>query len=143
MKTMSVLEIDQHWPEAREALKADSGILVTRDGKAIGRLIPIEPEEDTRPRFDPEKNRLRRKKLWGDETFDSLTPLMESREERVIISESALAAMAAEADESAQEAESRKLAGEKLSKWREETFGGRKFDTLTSLMADRDERFER
>jgi antitoxin (DNA-binding transcriptional repressor) of toxin-antitoxin stability system len=143
MKTMSVLEIDQHWAEAKKALKADRGIVVTRDGEAVGRLIPIEPEEDTRPQFDPEKNRLRREKLWGDETFDSLTPLMESREERVIISKSALAATAAEADESAQEAESRKLAGEKLSKWREETFGGRKFDTLTSLMADRDERFER
>jgi antitoxin (DNA-binding transcriptional repressor) of toxin-antitoxin stability system len=141
MKTMSVLEIDQHWSEARRALEADRGIVVTRDGEAVGRLIPLEPEEDTRPRFDPEKNRRRREKLWGGKTFDSLTPLMESREERVLISESSIAAMAAE--DSASEAQLRKLAAEKLSAWRKETFGEQKFDTLASLMADRDEGFER
>lgn len=86
MKTMSVLEIDQHWPEAREALRVDAGIVVTRDGETIGRLTPIEPEEDTRPRFDPEKNRLRREKLWGKGVvIDTLSGLLEDREDRKLL----------------------------------------------------------
>ncbi len=84
MKTMSVLEIDQHWPEARNALMADSGIVVTRDGEAIGKLVPLETaEERPRKRFDAEEHRKWMEEVWGDaEPFNSTPSLMESREER-------------------------------------------------------------
>lgn len=84
MKTMSVLEIDEHWQEACEALKADSGILVTRDGEMIGKLVPLEKlEELPRKRFDPEELRKWRKETFGDSvTFDTLSSLMEDREAR-------------------------------------------------------------
>lgn len=81
---MSVLEIDQHWPAAREALKADSGIVVTRDGEVIGRLVPLEMEEEPPSKqFDAEEHRKWMEEAWGDaEPFDSTPALMESREER-------------------------------------------------------------
>jgi len=100
MKTMSVLEIDQHWPEAEKALKTVGEILVTRDGETIGRLLPVEEvAAPPRKRFDVEEHRRWMKETWGDETFDTLTPLMEDREDRNLISESALAALAAMHDE--------------------------------------------
>jgi hypothetical protein len=88
MKTMSVLEIDQHWPEAEKVLESAGEILVTRDGETIGRLLPANAEvkkEVPRKRFDPEEHLRWMKEMWGDETFDTLTPLMESREERKLI----------------------------------------------------------
>jgi len=88
MKTMSVLEIDQHWREAEKALKSAGEIMVTRDGETIGRLVAVEEtgEETPRKRFDPEENRKRRESLMeGLEPFSSTPFLMESREERKLL----------------------------------------------------------
>ncbi|NQX01838.1 hypothetical protein HQ447_14375 [bacterium] len=86
MKTMSLLEIDQHWPEAQKVLKSGCGIVVTRDGETVGRLVPMEVEEEKpRKRFDAEEHRRWMEEMWGGETFDTLTPLMESREDRKLI----------------------------------------------------------
>lgn len=141
---MSVLEIDQHWPAAREALKADAGIVVTKDGEAIGRLVPLEMEEDTRPRFDPEKNRKRREKLWGKEDVtDTLSGLLDDREDRVLISESELAAWAAEGEEEASDANDEdftEFSAASLAKWRNEVFGEEIIDSTSELMAQREDR---
>lgn len=83
---MSVLEIDQHWPEAREALKADSGIVVTRDGETIGKLVPLKTEgEQPRKKFDAEEQIKWLNDFWGDETFDSLPDLLADREDRKLL----------------------------------------------------------
>lgn len=97
---MTVRDVRQRWPEAERRLAAEGEIVITRDGKPVARLLPVEeaagPE---RKRFDPEEHRRWLKEMWGDETFDSLTPLMEDREDRKLISDSALAAFAAMNDE--------------------------------------------
>jgi antitoxin (DNA-binding transcriptional repressor) of toxin-antitoxin stability system len=82
MKTMTIRDIRQRWPEAEKALATESEILVTRDGKPVARLLPIVEEETPRKRFDPDEHRRLMKEIWGDEHFDSLTPLLESREDR-------------------------------------------------------------
>jgi len=93
---MTVRDIRQRWPEAERSLATEGEIVITRDGKPVARLLPMEevagPE---RKRFDPEEHRRWMKEMWGDEIFDTLTPLMEDREDRKLISESALAALAA------------------------------------------------
>ena len=85
MKTMTIRDIRQRWPEAEKALAKESEILVTRDGKPVARLLPIVEEETPRKRFDPEEQRRLRQEVWGDEHFDSLTPLLESREDRSVL----------------------------------------------------------
>ena len=85
---MSVLEIDQHWPQAEKVLKSAGEILVTRDGETIGRLVAIggREKEPQRKRFDPEENRKRRESLMeGLEPFNSTPSLMDSREERNLV----------------------------------------------------------
>lgn len=115
MKTMTVIEIDQHWDEAKKELKADKRIIVTRDGEVVGHLIPanVEAMEVPRKRFDPEEHRRWMKEMWGDETFDTLTPLMEDREDRNLISESALAALAALNDQDEQSPHDSKAGSER------------------------------
>jgi antitoxin (DNA-binding transcriptional repressor) of toxin-antitoxin stability system len=133
MKTMSVLEIDLHWAEAKKALMADRGILVTRDGEAVGRLIPMEPEEDTRQCFDPEAHRRWSEEVWGDaERSDSPPALMESREERDLISTTTLKTLSDERP---------KFDPEKNRNRREKLWGkGGVIDTLTGLLEDREDR---
>mgnify|MGYP000013170796 CR=1 FL=1 len=85
MKIMTIRDIRQHWPEAEKALATEPEILITRDGKPVARLLPITEEEMPRKRFDPEENRRWMDEVWGDEKFDSLTPLLEDREDRKLI----------------------------------------------------------
>lgn len=98
MKMMTVRDVRQKWPEAERSLVVEGEIVITRDGKPVARLLPVEVEPP-RKRFDAEEHRRWMKDIWGDETFDTLTPLMESREERNLISESAQATLAALNDE--------------------------------------------
>lgn len=85
MKTITVRDVRQRWPEAERSLAVEGEIVITRDGKPVARLLPMEAEVDNRPRFDPEEHRRWMKETWGDETTDTLTPLMESREDRKLI----------------------------------------------------------
>ena len=86
MKTITVRDVRQRWPDAERALETEREIIITRDGKPVARLLPVVAVADTRPRFDPEENRKRREKLWGKGVmFDSLTPLLEDREDRKLV----------------------------------------------------------
>lgn len=86
MKTITVRDVRQRWPEAERSLALEGEIVITRDGKPVARLLPVEPVEDNRPRFDPVENRKRREKLWGKGTvIDSLTGLLEDREDRKLL----------------------------------------------------------
>lgn len=111
MKTMTVRDVRQKWPEAERSLAEEGEIVITRDGKPVARLLPMEEEVKPRKKFDPEENRRWRQEMWGDQIFDTLTPLMEGREDRNLISESALAAMAAldlDEEQSSDDAEQRR-----------------------------------
>jgi antitoxin (DNA-binding transcriptional repressor) of toxin-antitoxin stability system len=81
-----VRDIRQRWPEAERSLAIEGEITITRDGKPVARLLPVEPVEDNRPRFDPVANRKRREKLWGKgAVIDSLSGLLEDREDRKLL----------------------------------------------------------
>lgn len=85
MKRITVRDVRQRWPEAERSLALEGEIVITRDGKPVARLLPVVAEADNRPRFDPEEQRRWMEETWGDETMDTLTPLMESREDRKLI----------------------------------------------------------
>ena len=83
MKTMTVRDVRQRWPEAERALATEREIVITRDGMPVARLLPIEPVVETRKRFDPVAL-----KRWKEATFgksvvlDSLSGLMKDRDDR-------------------------------------------------------------
>ena len=41
MKTMTVRDIRQKWPEAERALAVEGEIIVTRDSKPVAKIIPF------------------------------------------------------------------------------------------------------
>lgn len=86
MKTMTVRDVRQKWPEAERSLAEEGEIIITRDGKPVARLLPIETAPENRPRFDPEENRKRRERLCGKGVvIDSLGGLLEDREDRKLL----------------------------------------------------------
>ena len=56
MKTISVRDLRQKWPEAERALRAESELIITRDGKPVARLTQYQPKRKKRRRFDPVKH---------------------------------------------------------------------------------------
>ncbi len=74
MKTISVRDLRQRWPEAERALQIESELVITRDGKPVARLIRYENRTKKRRRFDPVKHGLWQNRLatgkavgWVDE----------------------------------------------------------------------------
>ena len=53
MKRISVRDLRQKWPEAERALKIESELVITRDGKPVARLTGYEDRAKKRRRFDP------------------------------------------------------------------------------------------
>jgi antitoxin (DNA-binding transcriptional repressor) of toxin-antitoxin stability system len=80
---MTIRDIRHRWPEAERALATEAEILITRDGRPVARLLPLTEEGAPKKQFDPEEQRLWMEEFWGkDVVFDSLTGLLEDREDR-------------------------------------------------------------
>lgn len=66
MKTMSVRDVRQRWPEAERALEREDEIIVTRDGKPVARLVPFEPRPvKVRESVDWKALERWRTRFWG------------------------------------------------------------------------------
>ena len=66
MKTMSIRDLRQRWPEAEKALQTEEEIIITRDSKPVAKLVRVVEKKTTRKRWDAEKHRQWLKKMWGD-----------------------------------------------------------------------------
>jgi antitoxin (DNA-binding transcriptional repressor) of toxin-antitoxin stability system len=66
MKTISIRDLRQKWPEAEAALATERILIVTRDGKPVAKLIRFESNTPKRKRFNPHEHKLKMKKIWGE-----------------------------------------------------------------------------
>jgi antitoxin (DNA-binding transcriptional repressor) of toxin-antitoxin stability system len=83
MKTMTIRQIRQEWPEAERQLAMEDEILITRDGTPVARLLPPLKVTEVKKRFDPEENRRRVEEIFGkDVTVNWVQEFCESREDR-------------------------------------------------------------
>ncbi len=57
MKTITIRDLRQRWPEAEKSLEVEDEIIITRDSKPVAKLVRIVPEPKKRPRWDPEEHR--------------------------------------------------------------------------------------
>ena len=53
MKTVTVRDLRQRWPETEKALQTEQEILVTRDSKPVAKLVRYVEPDKPRKRFDP------------------------------------------------------------------------------------------
>jgi antitoxin (DNA-binding transcriptional repressor) of toxin-antitoxin stability system len=58
MKSLTIRDLRQRWPEAEKALEMEGEIVITRDGKPVAKLISFSEPVKPRPRF-PETRRTR------------------------------------------------------------------------------------
>ena len=69
MKTITIRDLRQRWPEAEKALQVESEIIITRDSKPVAKLVRLALEQDERPRWDPEEHRKWQEKVFGKKVF--------------------------------------------------------------------------
>jgi antitoxin (DNA-binding transcriptional repressor) of toxin-antitoxin stability system len=53
MKTISVRDLRQRWPEAEALLQVEEEIVITRDARPVAKLVRIAERPTPRKRFDP------------------------------------------------------------------------------------------
>jgi antitoxin (DNA-binding transcriptional repressor) of toxin-antitoxin stability system len=64
MKTMSIRDLRQKWPEAESRLQVEGEIIITRDTKPVAKLVRYEEPKKPRKRFDPAAH-ARWQKKWN------------------------------------------------------------------------------
>jgi antitoxin (DNA-binding transcriptional repressor) of toxin-antitoxin stability system len=83
MKTITIRDLRQRWPDAEAALEVEDEILITRDSKPVAKLVRFVPPRAKRPRWNPEKQAARIKKIFGNKVFPSIDQeLAEARADR-------------------------------------------------------------
>ena len=83
MKTITIRDLRQHWPEAEAALQAEDEIIITRDSKPVAKLVRVTQAEAQRPRRTPQEHRRWIKKVFGEKVFPSSDePLAAARADR-------------------------------------------------------------
>ena len=85
MKTITIRDLRQRWPEAEAALKVEDEILITRDSKPVAKLVRISANESKRPRWDAEEHGQWQKKVSGGKVSRSDAALARARADRVFI----------------------------------------------------------
>ena len=83
MKTISVRDLRQRWPEAEARLQLEKEIVITRDAKPVAKLVRIDDRPKRRRRFDPVAHARWQRKMAGGKVSRWVDrAITESREER-------------------------------------------------------------
>ena len=86
MKTITIRDLRQRWPDAEEALKVEEEILITRDSKPVAKLVRVVPQKPKRKRWNPKEHERWIKKVFGKKVFPSSdAALVAEREDRKLI----------------------------------------------------------
>ena len=84
MKTITIGDLRQRWPEAEAALQIEDEILITRDSKPVAKLVRVAAEGPKRLRWNPEKHATWQRKVSGGKLSRSDAALAAARADRAI-----------------------------------------------------------
>lgn len=65
MKTISIRDLRQRWPEAEALLQIEKEIVITRDAKPVAKLVHISARSKPRTRFDPAAHARWQRRIAG------------------------------------------------------------------------------
>jgi antitoxin (DNA-binding transcriptional repressor) of toxin-antitoxin stability system len=82
VKSITIRDLRQRWPEAEAALKVENEILITRDSKPVAKLVSISLSESPRPRWDAAEHARWQKRVAGGKISRSDSALAQGRAER-------------------------------------------------------------
>jgi len=82
MKTITIRDLRQHWPEAEAALQIEDEILITRDSKPVAKLVRVTVQGPRRSRWNPEEHARWQRKVSGGRLSRSDAALAAARADR-------------------------------------------------------------
>jgi antitoxin (DNA-binding transcriptional repressor) of toxin-antitoxin stability system len=83
MKTVTVRDLRQRWPETEKALQVESEIIITRDSRPVAKLIRYLEPDKRRKRFDPAAHGEWQRKMSGGKLTRWVEEgLLQERDER-------------------------------------------------------------
>ena len=83
MKTITIRDLRQRWPETEKSLQVEHEIVITRDGEPVAKLVRLVRPETKRKRWNPEEHAARIKNIFGNKVFPSIDKeLAEARADR-------------------------------------------------------------
>ena len=86
MKTITIRDLRQRWPEAEKSLQVENEIVITRDGEPVAKLVRLVKPEAKRKRWNPEDHLKWIKKVYGNKVFPSIDEeLAAARADRKLI----------------------------------------------------------
>jgi antitoxin (DNA-binding transcriptional repressor) of toxin-antitoxin stability system len=86
VKTITIRDLRQRWPEAEAALKLEDEILITRDSKPVAKLVRLVQPETKRKRWNPEEHKKWIKKVWGNKQVRLVDKYLQAdREDRKLL----------------------------------------------------------
>jgi antitoxin (DNA-binding transcriptional repressor) of toxin-antitoxin stability system len=71
VKTITIRELRQRWPEAEKALEMEHELTITRDGKPVAKLVRLAQARPKRKRWDPQGHLQWLKKVWSNRMMAS------------------------------------------------------------------------
>jgi len=71
MKTITIRDLRQRWPETEKSLQVENEIVITRDGEPVAKLVRVVAEKPKRKRWNPEEHKRWIKKVFGNKVFPS------------------------------------------------------------------------
>ena len=83
MKTITIRDLRQRWPETEAALKIENEILITRDSKPVAKLVRVSTATTRRPRWNPEEHARWQKRVSRGKVAHSDAALAQGRADRV------------------------------------------------------------
>jgi antitoxin (DNA-binding transcriptional repressor) of toxin-antitoxin stability system len=72
MKSLTIRDLRQKWPEAEKALEMEGEIVITRDGRPVAKLMKFSEPAKPRPRFNSKEHMKRMRKIWGGKVLPSI-----------------------------------------------------------------------
>ncbi len=86
MKTISVRDLRQRWPEAEARLQVEREIIITRDSKPVAKLVRVTAARKPRRRFDPVAHAKWQRKINGGKVTRWVDQaLAEARQDRLFV----------------------------------------------------------
>ena len=82
MKTITIRDLRQRWPEAEAALQIEDEILITRDSKPVAKLVRVAAEGPRRSRWDLKEHARWQRKVSGGKRSRSDAALQDARNDR-------------------------------------------------------------
>lgn len=86
MKTITIRDLRQRWPETEKSLQIENEIVITRDGEPVAKLVRLAKPQAKRKRWNPDEHKRWLKKVWGNKQVRLVDKYLHAdREERKLV----------------------------------------------------------